>query len=244
MGLVAGILGSMFGLGGGFLMVPLLTFLGSDIRVSIGTSATAIFFNSLSATISYSRSKLVIYRAGLIIALIAILGAYLGARATKLVDTSTLRILFGSALILVSVRMIYDTFKKRALQEQKIRWGTKTYIELLLGGFLSGLVAGLLGVGGGVINVPLLSYLGFTIHQAVATSSMAITITTVSSAATHYLIGNVNLYLATLLTPTLIIGAQIGSAIAKRTSSKKLRIGFSILLVLIALRMILETISI
>ncbi len=219
-GLAAGVLGSMFGLGGGFLMVPFLTFLGSDIRISIGTSATAIFFNSLPATISYSRSRLVIYRAGLIIALPAIIGAQLGAHATKIVDTHTLRILFGIALILVSLRMFHETYRRRDAREHKVNWGLKSYVGLVLGGLLSGVIAGLLGVGGGVINVPLLSYMGYTIHQAIATSTMAITITTISSSAKHYSLGNVDFFLVALLSPTLIIGAQIGSRITKRARAK------------------------
>ena len=246
-GLVAGILGSMFGLGGGFLIVPLLSLLGVDIKIAIGTSATAIFFNSLSATISYSRSRLVIFRAGIFISLVAIFSAYLGASLTRVVETTTLKLIFGSVLILLALRMILEEIRRdtrRSVKESDFKWSLGSYMKLLFGGFLSGLVAGLLGVGGGVINVPLLTYIGFTIHQAVATSSMAITITTLSSAATHYTLGHLDHLLMILLTPTLVIGAQIGASIAKRTRPRRLRIGFSLVLIAIATRLVLEALHI
>ncbi|MEM2682224.1 MAG: sulfite exporter TauE/SafE family protein, partial [Zestosphaera sp.] len=81
-GLGAGVLGSMFGLGGGFLIVPLLNIAGVDIRVAVGTSASAIFFNMLSSTIAYSRYKYVVYKAGALLSATAVVTAYFGAQLT------------------------------------------------------------------------------------------------------------------------------------------------------------------
>ncbi len=89
--------------------------------------------------------------------------------------------------------------------------------RVMLGGCLAGFVAGLLGVGGGVVNVPFLTSLGFSMHYAVATSSMAITITSVTSALTHYALGNVDLGLLTSLAPSLIVGAQVGASLGADT---------------------------
>lgn len=240
-GLVAGILGSMFGLGGGFLMVPLMNIAGVDMRVAVGTSAAAIIFNALSATIAYTRYRFINYRAGLITSLTAVVTAYLGAQLTKQIDTNILRVLFGTALMGVAYRVARAGGKKEEGNENTLtQLNMRNVIFLLGGGMLAGLVSGLLGVGGGVVNVPLLTYLGLPIRLAVATSSMAITITSVTSALTHYLLGNVDLYLLIFLSPTLIVGAQLGAAITKRIRTTSLRKGFSITLVFIALRMILK----
>ena len=239
-GLVAGLLGSMFGLGGGFLMVPLLAMAGVDVRVAIGTSSAAILFNAVSAVVAYSKYRYVVYRAGLIISATAVATAYLGAKLTRVVDVHVLKVLFGLVLIYVAVRVALVRGGDRGVENYKLTWIPKTYLAVTSGGLLAGLVAGLLGVGGGVINVPLLTFLGVPMHNAVATSTLAIAITSTSSAVTHYTIGNVDLQLLALLAPTLVVGAQLGAATAKRLRSPTLRRGFAAILVFIALRTMLS----
>lgn len=239
-GLGAGILGSMFGLGGGFLMVPLLNIAGVDMRIAVGTSASAIFFNMLSSTIAYSRYRYVVYRAGILLSVTAVITAYFGAQLTRALDPDLIRVIFGVVLIYVGLRVAITAANNRALESTVVRWNTRNYTVLVLGGCLAGFVAGLLGVGGGVVNVPLLTSLGFLMHYAVATSSMAITLTSVTSALTHYTLGNVDLGLLISLAPSLIVGAQVGASIAKRTKSVTLKRGFAVVLWFIAARMILK----
>ncbi|MFN3267859.1 MAG: sulfite exporter TauE/SafE family protein [Zestosphaera sp.] len=242
-GFSAGVLGSMFGLGGGFLMVPLLNIVGIDMRVAVGTSASAIFFNMLSSTIAYSRYKYVVYRAGALLSVSAVVTAYFGAQLTKVLDPDLLRAVFGFVLVLVGLRMMIAGSNERVTGKNVVRWGVRNYVLLVLGGCLAGFVAGLLGVGGGVVNVPLLTFLGFLIHYAVATSSMAITITSVTSALTHYTLGNVDLGLLASLAPSLIVGAQIGALAARKTKSATLRKGFAVVLWFVAARMILKSLG-
>lgn len=239
-GLGAGVLGSMFGLGGGFLIVPFLNIAGVDMRVAVGTSASAIFFNMLSSTIAYSRHKYVVYRAGVLLSAAAVLTAYLGAQLTEMLDPDLLRVVFGTVLILVGLRMLVTARGDKVSGREEVKWGMKNYVVLVLGGCLAGLIAGLLGVGGGVVNVPLLTSLGFLMHYAVATSSMAITITSVTSALTHYTLGNVDLGLLASLAPSLIVGAQVGASITKKTKPVTLRRGFTLVLWIIAARMVLK----
>lgn len=240
-GLVAGILGSMFGLGGGFIIVPLLNIAGVDMKTAVGTSAAAIFFNAVSATVAYTRYGYVMYRAGMLLSATAVVSAYFGAMLTKYLNVDTLRVFFGIALFLVAYRVAIARERAGVAQSHGIvLWDYKAYSLLLGGGVLAGLVSGLLGVGGGIVNVPLLTHLGIAMQLAVATSSMAITLTSVTSALTHHTLGNVDASLFVLLVPTLIVGAQVGARIAKRVSSRSLRRGFSVVLVFIALRMILR----
>ncbi len=239
-GLAAGLLGAMFGLGGGFLMVPLLTISGIDMRVAIGTSSAAILFNAVSAVVAYSRYRYVVFRAGVIISATAVATAYLGAILTRIVDVRVLKVLFSLVLIYVAVRVALARGVDRGVENYRLTWDLRTYLTVTSGGLLAGLVAGLLGVGGGVVNVPLLTFLGVPMHNAVATSTLAIAITSTSSALTHYTIGNVDLQLLALLAPTLVVGAQLGASTAKRLRSLILRRGFAALLVFIALRTVLS----
>lgn len=240
-GLVAGILGSMFGLGGGFLMVPLLNIAGLDMKIAVGTSVAAIFFNSLSATLAYSRYRLVAFRAGIFLSLTAGIFATIGAWLTRYLDVNTLRVIFGAVLLLLSIRVAALRRGGGSSHSQNtLRWSLNTYVSLLGGGVLAGLASGLLGVGGGIVNVPLLNYIGASMHVAVATSSMAITLTSIPSSLTHYMLGNVSSHILVLLAPSLIVGAQVGARIAKRSSPLALRRGFAVMLIFIALRMILK----
>lgn len=240
-GLLAGVLGSMFGLGGGFIIVPLLNIAGVNMRTAVGTSAAAIFFNAVSATAAYARYGYVDYRAGLLLSTTAVVSAYFGALLTEYLDVDVLRVMFGAMLLLVAIRTAMTREKKRGDQtNDRVRWSRRAYMTLFGGGVLAGLASGLLGVGGGVVNVPLLTYLGAVMQVAVATSSMAITLTSVTSALTHHNLGNVDMVLLALLAPALVVGAQIGARIAKRTSSRSLKRGFSVVLAFVAIRMILK----
>ncbi|MEM1510636.1 MAG: sulfite exporter TauE/SafE family protein [Thermofilaceae archaeon] len=239
-GLLAGIIGSMFGLGGGFLVVPLLNIAGVDMKIAIGTSVTAIFFNAVSATVAYARYGYVIYKVGALVSATAIPSAYLGAILTKYLDTNVLRCVFGMLLISVAFNVVIVKESENGAQFSRMRWTLKTYFTLLCGGILAGIASGLFGIGGGVINVPLLTHIGFTMQYAAAISSMAVALTSITSAFMHYTLGNVDLSLLTLLVPTLVVGARIGAAVAIKTSSSALRKGFFIVLTVIALRMVLK----
>ncbi|MCX8208575.1 MAG: sulfite exporter TauE/SafE family protein [Sulfolobales archaeon] len=243
-GLAAGVVGSMLGLGGGFIIVPLLNIAGVDMKIAVGTSAAAVFFNAVSATVAYARYGYVLFRVGVLISASAVASAYFGAYLTRYLDVDTLRLAFGSLLLFVALRTATtESGRRTPAATAQLRWGNRALLLLPGGGVLAGLVSGLFGVGGGVVNVPLLTHLGVSMHQAVATSSMTITLTSITSATTHYVLGNVDVPLLAALAPTVLVGAQVGARIARRTSSRTLKRGFSAALVFIALRMVLKSLG-
>ena len=236
-GVFIGILAALFGLGGGFLIVPTLNFLGVEIHRAIGTSSMAIVFTSLSSAIAYHRQGRIHYRAGLLLASASVPGAYVGAWATSYISSAQLKVIFGLVLLAVAVRI----YRKKSVEPNDVRLEDVrlNYGIILLGGFTAGVLSGLLGIGGGVINVPFLTAMGMPIHYAVATSSFAIVFTATAGAVEHYLMGNVDLQWLLLLVPGLILGAQLGAGIAKRLRASHLSGAFSVVLALLALRMIL-----
>ncbi|WP_297515384.1 sulfite exporter TauE/SafE family protein [Thermococcus sp.] len=237
-GIFIGILAALFGLGGGFLVVPVLNLLGIEMHHAVGTSSAAVVFTSLSSAIAYSRQKRIHYRVGLLLASTAVIGAYIGAWLTSFISASQLKVIFGLALIAVSVRI----YRKKTAEPSEVRLeDVKVNYKLVpVGGFFAGIASGLLGVGGGIINVPFLTYLGLPIHYAVATSSFAIVFTALAGALKHYAMGNVETQWLVLLVPGLIIGAQLGAGIARRTKASSLKKTFAIVMFLLALRMILK----
>ncbi|WP_457742582.1 sulfite exporter TauE/SafE family protein [Thermococcus sp.] len=237
-GVFIGILAAMFGLGGGFLIVPTLNFLGVEIHHAVGTSSAAVVFTSLSSAIAYARQRRIHYKAGFLLASTAVIGAYIGAWMTSFISAGQLKVIFGLALITVAVRI----YRKKTAEpsEVKLEDVEINYKLVPVGGFFAGIASGLLGVGGGIINVPFLTYLGLPIHYAVATSSFAIVFTATAGAIKHYMMGNVELHWLVLLVPGLIIGAQLGARIAKRTRASSLKKAFAVVMALLALRMILK----
>ncbi|WP_010477007.1 sulfite exporter TauE/SafE family protein [Thermococcus zilligii] len=237
-GVLIGALASMFGLGGGFLIVPVLNLLGVEMHHAVGTSSAAVVFTSLSSAIAYQRQRRIHYKAGLLLALTAVPGAYIGAWATAYISASQLKVIFGTVLLLVAIRI----YRKKSAEPHEVRIEEVKldYGLILLGGLIAGIASGLLGVGGGVINVPFLTAMGMPIHYAVATSSFAIVFTATSGALKHYMMGNVEVEWLLLLVPGLIIGAQIGARIAKRTRASSLSKGFAVVLALLAIRMVLR----
>ncbi|WP_456421436.1 sulfite exporter TauE/SafE family protein [Thermococcus sp.] len=237
-GVFIGILAALFGLGGGFLIVPTLNFLGVEIHHAVGTSSAAVVFTSLSSALAYHRQRRIHYKAGLLLASTAVIGAYIGAWLTSFISAAQLKVIFGLALIVVAVR-IYGK-KTAEPSEVKLEDVKVNYRLVPIGGFFAGIASGLLGVGGGIINVPFLTYLGLPIHYAVATSSFAIVFTATAGALKHYAMGNVETQWLVLLVPGLIIGAQLGARIAKRTRASSLKKAFAVVMALLALRMILK----
>jgi len=237
-GIIIGLLAAMFGLGGGFLLVPVLSILGVEIHKAVGTSSAAVVFTSLSSTIAYARQGRIHYKTGLMLAGSAVFGAWIGAWMTSYINSSSLKVVFGIALMFVAASMLKG--KRGSVDVTRISELRVNYKAVPLGGFVSGIVSGLLGVGGGIVNVPFLTYLGLPIHYAVATSSFAIVFTAISGTTKHYLLGHVVVKWLVLLVPGLIIGAQVGARIAKVTKAKNLKNAFSIVMFLLALRMILK----
>ncbi|ASJ04487.1 sulfite exporter TauE/SafE family protein [Thermococcus barossii] len=237
-GIFIGILAALFGLGGGFLIVPTLNFLGVEIHHAVGTSSAAVVFTSLSSALAYSRQGRIHYKAGFLLASTAVIGAYIGAWFTSFISPAQLKVIFGLALIVVAVRI----YRKKTAEPTEIMLKDVEidYRLVPLGGFFAGIASGLLGVGGGIINVPFLTYLGLPIHYAVATSSFAIVFTATAGALKHYAMGNVEAQWLVLLVPGLIIGAQLGARIAKRTRASSLKKAFAVVMGLLALRMILK----
>ena len=110
----------------------------------------------------------------------------------------------------------------------------------MAGGFGIGILAGMAGIGGGVLNVPLMSLvLNVPIHIAIATSSFISFVNSISGSIGHLSFGNVDLYVAVTTGLGALIGSQIGSRIAKRTKALVLRRVFGLVLLGIAIRMLI-----
>ena len=253
-GFLIAIVASMVGVGGGVFIVPLLT-LAYDFSPpnAIGTSLATIVFTSFASTVNYSRQRRIYYRTGLILAVVTVPGAYLGAYLTSIVEPSLLGLAFGVFLTFVALRMI---LRFRPTQESRLDLKNPSNSvdsessllssrnRIVLGtllAFFGGLSSGLLGIGGGSLMVPVMVLvMGMAMHISVATSMFTMIFTSTSGVIQHSSLGNIDVGYALLLVVGTVFGAQVGAYTSRRISGKNLRRIFGLVLILVSARMILK----
>jgi uncharacterized protein len=252
-GFLATLIAAMVGVGGGVFFVPALALAyGFTPAQAAGTSLMVIIFGGLSATIGYSRHKLVFFKIGLLLAAASIPGSILGAFLTSILSSVILGIIFGIFLITVAVRMLYksDLFRKKdkrkidlkaVWNEADVLANKKRFLVAFGLCFFGGLFSSLLGIGGGLIFVPIMSLVLFLpIHVVVGTSMFTMIFTSFSGVVQHWILGNVNLEFALLLAVGAIIGAQVGSWMCKRVTGEKLQVIFAVTMILLSTQIILR----
>lgn len=244
----AGGFGSLVGIGGGLIIVPVLSVgLGHDVKSAIAASLIGVIATSLSASPRYLRSGLVDRHLALLLLVAATLGGLTGGLTAGLLDARILALLFGLLLSGVAIQMVRQVRRPRAqvpLDDADLGAEfASAYVEPSSGevvayrarrlvpgsavSFVAGNVSGLLGVGGGVINVPTLNVLMHVpIRVATTTSTYMLAATAVASAVVYITSGLLDPLLAAPVALGVIIGARIGARLAVRVSQDALRLAF------------------
>ncbi len=253
LGVAAGILGSLLGLGGGILIVPGLTLLfGLPIKTAVATSVVAVVTNSLAGSLVYIRRGFTHIKLAMILETTTTIGALGSGLIAMWVSGRWLYGLFA----LVAVYMIYAMRQPPAGEAEddpdgvlpaaftdpatgrEIRYGVRHLGIGALVSTVAGVLSSLLGVGGGIIKVPVMcQVMGVPIKAATATSTFMIGITTATAAMVYYGGGLVIPSLAVPVAFGAFLGAQVGSRLGTRIRSKALRRLFQLLLLVIAVQM-------
>ncbi len=258
LGFLVGVIASMTGMGGGTFIVPALTLVYLfTSQEAVGTSLAVIVFTSLTSTYAYSRQKRVDYKMGAVLAVSTVPGAVLGAYMTTLISSSLLAIVFSVFLIVVAFSMLntfHVPFPKivknsknwhRVVMDaegKKFEYDTNIVVTFILS-FFGGLSSGLLGIGGGAVLVPILNIAaGIPIHITVATSMFIMIFTSVAGVLTHLQLNNVRLEYSAYMAIGIIFGTQLGARLAKKTSGKLLKKIISLVMLVISLRLLLNSI--
>lgn len=234
-GLVSGAFGGLVGLGGGVIMIPLMTrFYGLNQHQAHGTSLAALVFTGLSGAVTYYLNGSVDVVGAAMLAATAMFTASLGALFANALPEWKLKGAFGVFLILVSALLLLKPYY--AQSGGAATGGAKVAI-LLASGVVSGFFAGLMGVGGGSIMVPAMVLLvGFSQHMAQGTSLLAMVPAGASGAYTHWRLGNV----VTAIVPGLILGIIVGTygggTLAHLLSEGALRVIFAAMLTWLGVR--------
>ena len=237
-----GTISSMVGIGGGVFNTPLLMIIFLlSAQVAPATSLVAALFLAFASSIVYWRQnpRPIIPRAGLFLAITTVPGSMLGVvLRTMIEDDYVLRVIFGLALMPVAIKMLFAVRREKGdIASELASYNmsdlkNKMLAISLFGGFVGGISAGLLGIGGGAVIVPVLSVLmGLPMHAAVATSMFTMVFTASAGTTMNFIQGYINPYYALALGVGMLIGAQFGSRLACRVNSVQLKRVFGLVLV-------------
>ncbi|WP_224981176.1 sulfite exporter TauE/SafE family protein [Geomonas agri] len=260
-GIAAGVVGAILGLGGGIIIVPALTLgFGMPMRTAVAASTVCIIATSTGAAVAFLRDRLTNTRVAIWLEMGTSLGALTGALVAALVNQRVLFILFG-LLLAYSAYNMFRTRKEHTRPDvvpdaisSKLRLGGSYYDKALgrrveyqvtrtLPGliimYFSGAAAGLLGIGAGIFKVPAMDQvMGMPFKASSATSNFMIGVTAASGAVVYFARGDVKPLVAGPVVLGVLLGAILGARLMMRMPASKIRLFFMPILAYTAIEMI------
>jgi len=263
----AGMFGALLGLGGGVIIVPILTLvLGIDIHYAIGASIVSVIATSSGAAAAYLRDGVTNIRVAMFLEMATTAGAIFGAFISAYIGGPGLSVIFGIVLLYSAYAMYrrrnaelpvgvemgplanflhlgssyYDSALHR-LVAYNVR-GARYGLPLM---FIAGVVSGLLGIGSGILKVPAMDIaMKLPLKVSTATSNLMIGVTAAASAGVYFIRGDVNPFIAAPVAMGVLIGATVGTHVMMRTRSTLIRRVFIVVLVFVALQMLVKGLGI
>lgn len=230
LGALAGAAGSLTGIGGGLIITPVLTLgFGVPIHQAIATSLCCVIATSSGAAASYIEQRLSDIRLGMTLELATTVGAISGSLVAALLSREALAVCFAVLLTYAGATMV-----RRSLVAETSKSGGHEPYQIkrlplgLCGSGAAGVISGMLGVGGGVIKVPLMYLvMGIPFKVATATSNFMIGVTAAASAFIYYARGDVRPLVTAPTAVGVFLGAALGARLMRRTPSRWLILLFS-----------------
>jgi uncharacterized membrane protein YfcA len=243
LGLLVGAYGSLIGVGGALVLVPALLFLypDADPLAITAISLAVVLVNALGATVAYTRQKRIDYRNGVVFAMGTIPGVILGILTLQLVSRQAFGLIFGLVMVAIAVFLSFRPEPKKLaeLVNGSYRCNRPLGFSLSVG---AGYLAGLLGIGGGIVHVPVMVYIMcFPTHVATATSSFILVFTAAAGGLMHLSQGSYgpDWTIVLWLAAGVVIGSQLGARLSKRVHGRTLIRLLAVALALTGIRLAL-----
>ncbi|MHB1043806.1 MAG: sulfite exporter TauE/SafE family protein [Eubacteriales bacterium] len=276
MGGIVGLLSGLFGVGGGFLLTPLLMMAGVPPAVATASDTNQIVAASASGTLAHSRSGNVDFKLGFIILIGGLIGGSYGTELVRVLRGMgnfdfVVKIAYVVMLVGVGAFMFIEglnTLRKREVsttnaekkESAEVRFMNRLPLQMdfpvsgircsMIGlfalGLIIGILAALMGVGGGFIMLPVMIYLiGIPTMKAVGTSIFTVVFTSINVTIAQSLLNHtVDLVLAMLLLIGSSIGAQFGVRIGKMLKGEQLRVIFSVIVLGVAVKILYDLLAV
>lgn len=257
LGAALAVYGTLIGAGGAMVLIPALLVLYPDLSPALLTSISLaiVFLNALSGTVAYSRQRRIDYRTGALFALATVPGTIIGVWITGFISRHLFSLVFGIVLVLFSVFLL---LKPDRAGVNRGRTGGTTHVLVDARGetfvysfnqpigialsFAVGFLAGFLGIGGGIVHVPVMCYLlGFPVHIATATSHFILVFTALTGSLTHAATGAyADIWpLVLWLAVGVIPGAQAGAWLSRKVHGRFILRLLALGLMIMGIRLIL-----
>jgi len=258
---VAGLLGSLVGVGGGIIVVPALTLLmGVSIKKAIAASIVSVIATSSGAATTYVSERITNMRLGMVLEVATVTGALTGAYLAAFVPGQGLFMIFALVLTYTAWSMLrprgrsiepvadamadrlrlHGSFFDRSLGRDVSYRVFRTRLGLAVS-YLAGIASGLLGIGGGVFKVPVMNLaMGIPIKACTATSNFMIGVTAATSAAVYFMRGEVLPFVAAPVAVGVLFGARTGARLLGGMRNSSIRMIFVSVLAVSALKMFME----
>jgi uncharacterized membrane protein YfcA len=256
-GFITGVLGALFGIGGGLFLIPFLVILFHiPMHTAIATSLVAIIATSSAAASVYVERSQTNIRLGMILEITTTIGAILGGVTANMLSDLLLKKIFA-VIIMIMGFLMWRRSRYRSERQSEVVPGARLNGRFLDGAtgsiveysvrkiplgmgisFIAGNISGLLGVGGGIIKVPTMNlFCGVPIKAATATSNFMIGVTAVASTFIYYAHGRIEPLITCAAVIGVLIGSLCGTRIGYKIHSKVITGLFALLMLLIAARM-------
>ena len=238
-GVLAGLLGALLGIGGGVIIVPALSELfGVPFRHAVAASLVVIIASSSASSAAYVERGAANLRVGVVLELATVAGALLGSAVAGLAPVRTLKLLFAAVALYAAVTLWIrrrDASESSDAAAQPIRgWAPGLAMSAV-----AGAMSGLLGVGGGLFKMPGMTLaMGIPFKVAAATSNFMIGVTAAAGAYVYFARGDLDPLIAAPLVVGVFAGSMVGSSLLVKLPARRLQGAFAALLVVLGSRMI------
>ena len=260
---VAGLVGSLTGLGGGVVIIPLLTLaLGVDIHYAIGASIVSVIATSSGSAAAYVKEGITNIRIGMFLEMATTISAIVGAVITVYIEPGYIAVIFGLILLFSAAMMVVkkidrsdnDTSGRLAVffklnGSYPVDGTVKKYaVHNVIGGFVmmffAGIISGLLGIGSGALKVIAMdNIMRIPFKVSTTTSNFMMGVTAAASAIVYLHRGQIDAGIAMPVAVGVLCGATLGSKLLVKTKTDKLKVIFAVVVTFLALQMIYNGLS-
>lgn len=264
--LAAGLLGSLLGLGGGIIVIPVLTLaLGFGMKEAIGASLVGVIATSTGAASRYVQEGYVNIKLGMVLEVATTIGSIIGALVAIYLDQTLLLLAFSCIIVYSAAHMLRHrekVFRPEDMEREgqlldlsctyvdpksgkDVCYGVKSIRTGLFTSLGAGGLSGLLGVGGGIIKVPVMNAcMCVPMKAATATSNFMIGVTALASAVIYFRYGYIEPVLGALVAVGVLFGAMVGTRVSDKIDGGMLRRIFAVVLFIEAVLMVLKALGV